>query len=56
MGERGLHPGDLHLEGLPPGGLHQGGLDRSPSKIHGILWDTVNKRAVHILLACFLVY
>ena len=27
-----------------------------PSEIHGILRDTVNKRAVRILLECFLVY
>ena len=44
-----LHPGDVCIqEGLPPGG---GGLDR-PSE--WILRDTVNERAVRILLECIL--
>ena len=33
----------------------QGGWAEPPSEIHGILWDTVNKRAVRILVECFLV-
>ena len=38
------------------GGLHRGrGLGRPPPQLHGILRDTVNKRAVRILLECFLV-
>ena len=37
-------------EGLPPGSLHPGW-----AKKHGILRDTVNKWAVHILLECILV-
>ena len=43
--------GGLHLGGLHPGGLHLGwkGLEHTP---HGILWDTVNERAVCILLEC----
>ena len=43
--------GGLHLGNLPPGG---GSAYRRvgppPPEIHGILWNTVNKRAVHILL------
>ena len=34
-------------------GLHPGGLGRPPP--HRILWDTVNKQAVRILLECILV-
>ena len=53
----GLHPG-----GLPPGRgsvskgvcLQEGWSD--PLETHGILGDTVNKRAVRILLECILVY
>ena len=52
--------------GLPPGGggffikrgnghLYPGGLGRPPPEIHRILKDTVNKRAVRILLGCILV-
>ena len=38
------------------GGLHLGRVGQTPPpKIHGLLWDTVNKREVHILLECFLV-
>ena len=60
----GLHPGGLHQGGrlgiLPwvclrgGGGLHPGGVRQTPSEIHGIPRDTVNKRAVGILLECFL--
>ena len=48
------------------GGLHwgsawgvsasRGGWGDPPPKIHGILWDTINKQAVHILLECFLAF
>ena len=66
-----IHPGVVHIqrEGLPPGGLHPvgyastgsasggfcfgGGLGRPPP--HIILWHTVNKRAVRMLLECNLV-
>ena len=41
--EGGLHPGDLHL-GRGAGQTHP-----------WILWDTVNERAVRILLECILV-
>ena len=39
------------------GGLHPGeGVGQTPPhELHGILRDTVNKRAVRILLECFLV-
>ena len=38
------------------GGLLTGGLAEPPTPvIHGILWDTVNKRVVRILLECILV-
>ena len=37
------------------GGLHPGGVGHTPLEIHGILRDTVNKRAVLILLECILV-
>ena len=47
--------GRVYLKGgLPPGGLDPGELGRPP-EIHEILRDTVNKRAVRILLECFLV-
>ena len=40
---------------LPTGeGVHPGGIRQTPSEIHGILRDTVNKWAVGILLECFL--
>ena len=51
----GLHQGVCLHGGLPPGrvciegGLHPGGVGQTPLH-HGILWDTVNKRAVRILL------
>ena len=42
--------------GLPMGvSLHPGGGWQDPPEIHGILLGTVNKRAVGILLECFLV-
>ena len=48
----GLHPGGW---ADPPSGVFlQGGWADTP-KIHGILRDTVNKRAVRILLECILV-
>ena len=40
--------GSLH----PEGALHPGGVGQTP---HKILQDTVNERAVHILLECILV-
>ena len=51
----GLHPGQGSASrgGLHPGGLHPGGLDRPHP--HRILRDTVNERAVCILLECILV-
>ena len=59
----GLPPKGVYIEGVEQtprvclqGGLHPGGSTRPPPEIHGILWDTVNKRAVRILLLeCFLV-
>ena len=62
----GLHSGGLHKWGLGNtqvclqwGCLHPGGtggrLSRSP-EIHGILRHTINRRAVRILLQCFLVF
>ena len=47
-----LHPGE---GGLHPGGvcIQRGRVDLP--KIHGILWDTVIKQAVCILLECILV-
>ena len=64
----GLHPGDgcggvCIQGGLPSGGSTsrrvclQGGLHLveglgRPPEIHGLLWDTVNKWAVRILLEC----
>ena len=55
----GLHLGGgsasrVELDRPPPLGLHMGGW-ADPPKIHGILWDMVNKWAVCILLECFLV-
>ena len=50
-----VDPPDLLTGG---GGLHPGGLGRTPPppvEINGLLRDTVNKRAVRILLECFLV-
>ena len=41
--------------GLHRGGLHPGGVGHTPLEIHGIVRDTVNKRAVLILLECILV-
>ena len=40
--------------GIPTRGSASGGLGKPP-KIHGLLWDMVNRRAVRILLECFLV-
>ena len=50
----GLPGGSLHPGGLPRGGLHPEGYWADPFP-HQILWDTVNERAVHILLECILV-
>ena len=53
MSPRGsVSRGVLHLGG---GVLHRGSWADPPPKIHGILRDTVNKRAVRILLECILV-
>ena len=55
----GLHPGILHAGGCKgglhlgesaSGGLYPGGLGRPPLELRGILWDAVNKWAVHILV------
>ena len=45
---RGGGVGQIPL-GLPTGE----GIGQTPPEIYGILWDTVNKRAVRILLECF---
>ena len=51
----GLHRGGLHPGGgLPPGRVCRG-VGRPSPEIYGILRDTVNKRAVCILLECILV-
>ena len=48
----GLHPGGVCIQG----DLHRGGSwTASLPEIHEILWDTVNKWAVRILLECILV-
>ena len=54
----GEYPGGFASRGSlhPKWGLHRGGAWTDPSEIHGILWITVNKRAVRILLECLLVY
>ena len=52
------------LGGLQPGGIGQtpqvclrgGAVGQTPPKTHGILRDTVNERAVRILLECILVW
>ena len=57
-------PGGLHLGGLPRlrGSASRGvciwgrGELGRPPKIHGVLWDTINKRVVRILLECILVW
>ena len=61
-----LHLGDLHPAvvctqrwsasrgGLHPEGLHPGGVGKTPHP--RAAWDTVNKRAVHILLEYILVF
>ena len=41
-------------EGLPPRGSAIMGV-RPPPEVHAILWNTINKRAVRIILECFLV-
>ena len=41
--------------GPQPGGSASRGGWADPPEIHGILWDKVKKRAVRILLECFLV-
>ena len=46
--------GGLHRGGLYPEGLHLG-VWQTPPEIRGILRDMVKKRAVRILLECFLV-
>ena len=53
----GLHPGGLHPVGvcIQRGTLHPVGLGRHPA-LHQILWDTVNDRAVRILLERILVF
>ena len=52
----GLHPGGpASREGLHPGGFASGGSGQTPPP-HQILWDTVNERAVRILLEYILVY
>ena len=60
----GLHLGESASRGVgrSPLGLLTGGsasregwVDPLPREIHGILWDTVNKQAVRIVLECFLV-
>ena len=55
----GLHPGGEGLrESAYREGLHPGGLGRPPCspKIHEILRHAVDKRAVRILLECFLAF
>ena len=54
MGRRGLHPGGSASKGEV---CIQGELGRPPFQDtwDSVLWDTVNKRAVRILLECFLV-
>ena len=47
---RGLHPGGQHLRGS----AFRGRVGKTPFP-HRILQDTVNERAVHILLECILV-
>ena len=69
-GGGGLHPGGggLHLgrgicilevciqgEGSASEAVCIQGAGQIAPKIHGILWDTVNEQAVHILLECILV-
>ena len=39
----------------PGRGTFIGGGGQTPLEIHGIPWDTVNKRTVRILLECILV-
>ena len=54
-GEGGVWLPSKHHRLHDQGGLHPGGLGRHPLEIHGILQDTVNKRAVCILRECILV-
>ena len=44
--------GGLHLEGVCIRGVAR---PPAPPEIHGLVWDTVNKRMVRLLLECFLV-
>ena len=51
-----MHHRSHDQEGLPGGrSASSGGWADPPPQIHGILRDTVNKRAVHSLLECILV-
>ena len=54
--QEGLHPGWVYFQGVCiQWRVCIQGVGRLSPEIQGILRDTVNKRAVHILLECILV-